>query len=98
MIPKRPDLRVIDRAIKRIRFGLSHYTCYALRDAAIEIHECSSAAMEYRQQYRRVIRNLMGGFMPYWWCDLRPCKEDRIKALQAFRQACIDAAKKEAKQ
>lgn len=89
-----PDLRVIDRAIERIRLGSSHFSCLALREAQYETGSQDwSIAHEYRSQYRSwAIRN---GAYPEWWSSDRPYKRERMAALKSFRQACIDAASKQ---
>lgn len=87
--PERPDLAVIDRAIARVRAGRTRQTCWALfYESALLSDSCNSNP--YVMQYRQHIRGPEG--FPRWWNKARAYREERIAALQSFRQACVDAA------
>lgn len=90
----RPDLAVIDEAIRRIRVCWNTYTCIALRQAAIELRQ-AHLATEYVTQYRKHILSGQRSF-PNWWNSSYCHQKDRIAALESFRDACINAGKKEA--
>lgn len=88
--PDRPDIAVIDRAIERVRSGRTRQTCLALfYEAPMLSDSCSSSP--YVRQYRQHIRGPEG--FPRWWNKTKgDYREERVAALQSFRQACIDAA------
>lgn len=91
-----PDLRVINLAIKLIASGKQHYTCLALIDAAR--HYNSPVENLYSNQYRRFVFNDDNDcdWPPIWWNSISQHKTERIQALKAFKQACINAGKKQA--
>ena len=93
-----PSLAVIDEAIEFIRSGYTVYTCIALQRA---VERCERTAHPsgrdwlYRSQYRRCVWG-PNSHRPVWWdCRFAYYKNERIAALQAFRQACIDAGAKQ---
>lgn len=87
MINSKPDLAVIDQAIRMINHDWNTYTCVALDIA-------SGGCWTYKRQYRMYIESINEGKVPYWWDHRHPFKEERIKALEGFKQACIDAGNK----
>jgi hypothetical protein len=93
-----PDLSVIDEAIDRIASGKNTYSCLALESAAMARKTGYADAKKYIRQYCMVICGVDNSHEPYWW-DMASSREElkkaRIQALLKFRQACIDAAKKE---
>jgi len=94
---KPPDLRVIDNAILRIQRESDRYTCVALIHAVGHVlrmtncYERLEVENLYIRQYRHYVTHL--GF-PKWWGQRRRNKKQRIAALEAFKQACIDAGRK----
>lgn len=92
MIPKTPNLAVIDYAIRLIEADVEKYSCCALSAA-----ECKLVTNEYdfdsyyRYQYEQYILNVNNYKLPKWWEGEAKHKKARIKALEGFKQACIDA-------
>lgn len=88
----------------------THFSCHALEAAVLEVEfgvrwygpsHWSGAVFAqrmqertwlYRKQYRRCVRFSPGSAL--WWDSASRYKKERIAALKAFKQACIDAAKK----
>ena len=93
--PSRPDLRVIDRAINQIRTMQNCFSCYALINSASLMDYRNK--FKYTYQYRKYVWDLHGGMYPYWWNkDSWAYIEQRAAMLEAFKQACIEAGRKEA--
>lgn len=94
-----PSLAVIDRAIELIRSGRDKFTCCALECAVYDLEDEGDCWYVYRridlylEQYRmHAFRN----GRPLWWDSSASWYvTERIAALKKFKQACIDAAKKE---
>lgn len=88
--PTRPDLTVIDRAIRRLRNHDSFYSCWAMRVAATG--SIWNPETEYERQF--ALWMCKRGPLPKWWGSRAhgPQTRARIAALKSFRQACIDAA------
>lgn len=98
----KPKIEVIDLAIELVRkayktscLRAEKYSCVALARAAEQIHGTGDVSIyadqyqQYCQSRERWLRN------PRWWNDINNYRsKPRIAALKAFRQACIDAAKK----
>lgn len=107
----KPSLRVIDDAIKTVQDGEqklsifrrhSKYSCLALEGAAYIIHGSHvygkpNPADIYKEQYKAYVKAANGGRLPKWWNNLNYARHHRVTALKGFRQACIDAAKKQKK-
>lgn len=91
-IPARPDLAVIDKAVRRIEKRLDAQTCWALFHASDDIGGYPNNNV-YVRQFRAFVTDQDSHF-PIWWnnCYTAANKKHRIAALKAFRQACIDAA------
>lgn len=97
-----PQLEIIDDAIERIEKDRSRFCCIALSASvgrALAEHEIYynskwAIAHLYSSQFARFCLNSKKK-LPRWWnSDPSPNnKIRRLKALRAFRQACIDAAK-----
>lgn len=96
-----PDLAVIDAAIERVRLrgeeGQVPFACYALRWAVLAEypHLRVSAQQLILRRYREQFARHAAGRLkwPWWWNSRDAGAEPRIRALEAFRQACIEAAK-----
>ena len=86
---KGPDLRVIDRAIERIKSGKDRCTVIALYGVLRELGGAEHRGT-YSTQYGRF--SWRNG-KPRWWNSPHLHTRARIAALKAFRQACIDSAK-----
>lgn len=93
-----PDMSVINDAIDLINYGISTYSCVALALSAKMRKKHSADVTEYMRQYSMVICGVDSSRIPYWWNmanSREKFKKARIRALIKFRQACIDAAKRD---
>lgn len=96
-----PDLAVIDAAIEQVRLhgkaGLVPFACYALQLAVLAEYphlRVSAQQLILRRYQEQFTRHAASRLKRPWWRN--PCgagAEPRIRALEAFRQACIEAAK-----
>lgn len=96
-----PDLAVIDAAIERVRqrgeLGWAPFSCYALEWAVLgEYQHLRVSAQQlilrrYKEQFARHAAGCRK--KPWWWNSPIAGAEPRIRALRAFRRACIEAAK-----
>lgn len=96
-----PDLAVIDAAIERVRLrgkaGWVPFACYALQWAVLAEYphlRVSAQQLILRRYQEQFARHAAGRRKkPWWWNSCGAGAEPRIRALEAFRQACIEAAK-----
>lgn len=91
-----PNLAVIDGAIDNIRQGSNSYSCTALISAAEDLHIHRGCSV-YLRQYLQLTLAQNNGREPDWWNSPSPYKRERIRALMAFKAACIKAGKDLAK-
>lgn len=93
-----PNLDVIEVAIAKLNAGLTPYCCTALTRAVDDIEDpynWFARTNLYCTQFRKCIWGPKGT-RPVWWSSPHHhYRAERIAALKKFRQACIDAAKKE---
>jgi len=87
---KGPDLRVIDRAIERIKRRDNTFTCFALMNSFFDLYPDSDDSQLYQKQYQEFAGRKV---TPKWWNSPLPHIRARVAALKEFRQMCIDAAK-----
>jgi len=103
----KPNLKVIDLAIKLIETNKHVYSCCALSSAIMQMQaniRCETVSL-YTNQYTKYVTRKNHGY-PTWWNEdnswqpgyfrktlYESNKAARIRALKGFKQACIDAAK-----
>lgn len=106
---RKPNLKVIDKAIEFIEKGAKHsdtwkrrsskYSCCAIMNAGLAVHPTADDCYDtYLSQYRMFVKSQNKGRLPGWWDNLGAPRHHRISALKAFKKACIKAGKKQAKQ
>lgn len=96
-----PDLAVIDAAIERVRLhretGMVPFACLALQWAVVAEYQhlrVSAQVLILRRYQEEFTRHAAGRLKrPWWWNSGTAGAEPRIRALEAFRQACVEAAK-----
>ncbi len=96
-----PDLAVIDAAIERVRLrgkaGSVPFACGALQGAVLTEYphldkwDREVLFHRYKEQFARHAAGRLK--RPWWWNSATAGAEPRIRALEAFRQACVEAAK-----
>lgn len=96
-----PDLAVIDAAIEWVRLrgeaGRVPFACYALQWAVLAEYphlRVSAQQLILRRYQEQFTRHAAGRLKrPWWWSSCGAGAEPGIRALEAFRQACIEEAK-----
>lgn len=88
------DVRVIDLAISYVRSGQAKFSCTALTWAlsSESFKDCANKGL-YEYHYLMHTRKRNGSKAPEWWNANAPFVNERIEALENFKQACIQAVK-----
>ena len=93
----KPDIGIIDYAIRLIELDQVYHPCVALSHACVAFggdyngsHDDALSGTTYRDQYELLMKK-KNGKMPYWWDNYN--KKARLEALRKFRAACIEAGK-----
>ena len=93
----KPNVAIIDEAIRRIKEGVNRHSCVALSHACEKAggdyfgsSDSSRDGETYRAQYRLLMTNSRGK-LPSWWDVDKRHTRARVAALKKFKAACIAA-------